>query len=189
MKLLSKIHHPFEYISPSIYLAILLTFFTITVIVSIFLSMLDPSGLQNASSRNYDIVSFELAGNFSNVSTMLDAWGESGKVRAALSLGLDFLFIPLYTSTIGLACIWIALYSGVVFLAPLGSLLAWLQLIGGGLDITENVALIRILLGDHQGFLPSLAKYCAISKFSIVILGFIYIVFGFIAWLILTIKR
>jgi hypothetical protein len=42
------------------------------------------------------IVSFELAKNYAASQQILDSWSAKAKINAALSLGLDFLFLILY---------------------------------------------------------------------------------------------
>ncbi len=44
------------------------------------------------------------------------------------------------------------------------------------LDIVENIALIKLLLGSANELLPVVAKWCAIPKFSIVSVAILYVV-------------
>jgi hypothetical protein len=53
-------------------------------------------------------------------------------------------------------------------------------------DMIENVALIKLLLGDLEQKWSSIAYYFAISKFSLLILGLLFI---FISSFILILKK
>jgi hypothetical protein len=39
---------------------------------------------------------------------MVASWDQSAQLHAAFSLGLDYLYLPLYAVTIALACVWAA---------------------------------------------------------------------------------
>ncbi len=132
------------------------------------------------------IISYELAGNLTNTRGMLDSWGSEGQVFAALSLGLDYLFLVAYSITIALGCriVAINLHSRFGFLIRLGILLSGAQFLAALLDALENYALIRILLGSGNALWPSTALWSAVPKFTIVVLGILYILAGAITTLI-----
>ena len=52
------------------------------------------------------IVSYEFAGTTAAAQSILDSWDAGAKVYAGFSLGLDYLYMPTYALTIGLACAW-----------------------------------------------------------------------------------
>jgi hypothetical protein len=54
--------------------------------------------------------------------------------------------------------------------------------VAGILDFVEDIALIRILLGDQNSFLPWLAKSCSILKLWLIGLGICYSLVG---WLVI----
>ena len=54
------------------------------------------------------IVSYEFAGTTAAAQGILDSWDAGAKVHAGFSLGLDYLYMPVYALTIGLACAWAA---------------------------------------------------------------------------------
>jgi hypothetical protein len=56
--------------------------------------------------------------------------------------------------------------------------LAWAQFAAALLDVVENYALIRVLLGTEQAIWPVIARWCAMPKFIIVALGLIYVIAG-----------
>ncbi len=122
------------------------------------------------------IVSFEFAGDAATARAMLDSWGEPGRLRAALSLGIDFLFLSLYAAGLALACARVAsrLTAPGSWAERAGGLLAWAQVLAAGLDAVENVALIRLLLGSSAPLWAPLAWACAAVKFGLVGLGLAY---------------
>lgn len=128
------------------------------------------------------IISYEFAGSFERAQTILASWNQSGLLRAAFALGLDYLFMPLYAFTIGAACRW----TGAVLttrgwpFAPLAGVLAWAQVLAAVLDGIENAALIGLLIGYGWRFAPAVAAICAGIKFALVFLGLVYTFFGLV---------
>ena len=126
------------------------------------------------------IVSFEFAGTLENAQRMLASWDQEQQVRAGLSLGLDYLFLVLYSMAIALACFRVA--GGWRTSRPLPAAAGfWLgrgQWLAAGLDALENVALIYLLLGSHNGLWAPLAWGCAAVKFAIVAAGLLYVLLG-----------
>ena len=126
------------------------------------------------------IVSFELAKNYEHSRQILNSWDAKAKTHAALSLGLDYLFLIFYAILIALACIQVAnaLQAQKSFLAGIGPILARAQFLAATLDALENLALIQLLLDSSRTWLPGLARWCAIVKFGIVGAGLSYIISG-----------
>ena len=54
----------------------------------------------------YGIISFELAGSVEKAQQIIDSWDQDARLYAAFSLGFDYLFMVLYSTTIALACLW-----------------------------------------------------------------------------------
>jgi len=131
----------------------------------------------------FGIISFELAGSVSRSQDVIDSWDHNAQLHAAFSLGLDYLFMVLYSTTIALGCIW----AGEVMQAnhwPFSRLsvpLAWGQWLAALLDFVENIALVIILFGTAASPWPQLAQWCAIAKFALIFIGMIYIFLGLIA--------
>ncbi|MBI3941564.1 MAG: hypothetical protein HY326_01005 [Chloroflexi bacterium] len=126
------------------------------------------------------IVSFELAGDLPADQGMMASWGPTGRIHAGLSLGLDYLFIVAYVGAIGLGCVLVArgLARRMAVASGAGTVLAW-GLVGAGLlDMLENYALIRTLLGSQADVWPQVARWCAIPKFVIVAGGIGYVLIG-----------
>ena len=126
------------------------------------------------------IVSFELAGDASTAQAILDSWSDAARLHAALSLGLDYLFLVAYAVALSLACVEVAkrIAPTGLGLARVGVLLAWGQLLAAGLDAIENFALIQLLLGSDGASWPGLAWWCAAIKFGWVGAGLLYVIGG-----------
>ncbi len=127
-------------------------------------------------SAPYGIVSYELAGSVPVTGKILASWNTQAQLNASFSLGLDYVFMLVYSATIGLACIWAAetLRLHQWPLAWAGVPLAWGLILAAGCDAVENLALVVILFGRLQNPWPALAQVCAIVKFSLIFLGMSY---------------
>lgn len=138
-----------------------------------------------------DIVDFELAGTLSSAQAILQIWGGEGQIYAALSLGLDYLFLLLYGSAISLGCVLVARFWRDRFprLTTIGNWLAWGVLAAALFDAIENAALIRLLLGGQAVWLAPVARWCALPKFGLVLLGLLYVLLLGISGLLLTFWR
>ncbi len=124
------------------------------------------------------IVDFELAGSVPKAQAIIDAWNENDRIRAGFSLGFDYLYMPVYSTTIALACVMAA---GVLKRRPwrtAGLLLAWGLWIAAVSDATENVALFNELLGNNVTPWPQVAQICATIKFGLIVLGLLYVAAG-----------
>lgn len=126
------------------------------------------------------IVSFELAKDADASRQILDSWNAEAKMHAALSLGLDYLFLIVYAVFISLACVQVgqSLRHRSPLLARLGEILAWSQFLAAILDAIENAALISLLFHSKGLWWPAVARGCALIKFTIVGAGLIYIAAG-----------
>ena len=74
-----------------------------TLIISVFLFVLSSIGMaaadtyiQNDITKN-GIVSFEFIETIENSSVAMDARGSTGEIATGISLGLDYVYIGLYT--------------------------------------------------------------------------------------------
>jgi hypothetical protein len=126
------------------------------------------------------ILSFEFAGNISTAQEMIQSWGEVGKITAGISLGFDFLFLVSYALTIFFGCIFVTQSFSLQnkLLLNFGVILAYAQFVAAILDSIENYALINVLVGSQQNIFATIAYWCALPKFVIVLIGVSYIVLG-----------
>ena len=151
----------------------------VLVLLTIILSMvLDRIGqpLKTAAAPQ-GIVSFELAFSRARSEAIVRSW-ERVRESAKKSLRWDYVFIPLYSTTLALLCI----MAGHSFqrqdwsgLTAVAAVLAWYQWFAGLLDMVENWALLRLLNTSppFPEILPWLAGCCAAVKFGLIILGLV----------------
>ena len=128
----------------------------------------------------HGIVSFELAGDVPTAQAMLDSWNPRARAAAGVSLGLDYLFLVLYSTTLALACRRVAerFAARGSALAEVGRALAWGQWIAAACDGIENFALIRMLLDGAHTPWPAVAWWFAATKFALLGLGLAYLLNG-----------
>jgi hypothetical protein len=120
------------------------------------------------------IVDFEFAGTLQQASAIVNAWDAAARLRAAFNLGLDYLYMPFYSTAIALACLWGArVIPGGIWRGS-GIMLAWGLWAAALFDAVENVALITLLLGAMADPYPKIAEICAGCKFSLILLGLVY---------------
>jgi hypothetical protein len=170
--------HPFEHIPTN---KVCLVFFPLlaATLAMIGLMALISAPLETEEAP-YGIISFELAGTMEIAESILASWDESAKLHAAFGLGLDYLYMLLYSCTIGIACIWAA---GVLRLRhfPLvgfGIGLAWGQWLAASLDAIENAGLTILLFGRSSQFWAGLSRWCALGKFALIFAGLTWVFFG-----------
>lgn len=166
------LRHPFEWLSPTAQKRALWLLLPLTLAVMYSLQRIGEPLITLAAPNG--IVSFELAGNMRRVDEIGTSWAPMGFFFAGLSLGLDYLFMPLYACSIALSCVLLSQRAGLT-LGNLSTLLAWGQFVAAALDAVENYALIRLLQGEQDNFWPVLARNCAIPKFALVALGLVFI--------------
>ena len=171
-------HHPFEKIPPSLRKR---TFWLLFIFTLLLMFIFTVTGAPlNTASAPYGVVSYELAGSTARAQAILASWDQKAQLIAAFGLGLDYLFMLAYSTTIGLGCIW----AGEVLqghkwpLARLGVALAWLLGLAASLDAVENMALMILILGNLASPWPELARWCATGKFTLIFAGLVYAFLG-----------
>lgn len=169
---------PFDNFSHSVRKRALIAALVLTAILLITLRSLDQPLKTHVAPLG--IVSYELAKNYDQSRQILKSWDATARIRAALSLGLDYLFLIVYALFISLACIQVArgLQGHIPFFARLAPALVWAQFFAAFLDAVENWALIQLLLNSSRHWLPLLARWCAVIKFGIVGVGLLFIFSG-----------
>lgn len=172
---------PFGNFSKAARTRLMVIAFVMTAILLMVMRTLDAPLRTEAAPDG--IVSFELARNYEASRHILSSWDAEAKVFAALSLGLDYLFLIVYAFFISLACIRVAesINSAHSFFFIVARVLAWSQFLAAVLDAIENTALIHLLLNSPRRWLPVLSRGCALVKFSIVGAGLIFIFGGLLA--------
>ncbi|MFC2023842.1 hypothetical protein ACFLT5_03815 [Chloroflexota bacterium] len=175
------VRHPFNWILEEAQNWVFASWSVLALVVMAALQVLGAP-LQNPIAP-LGIVSFEFAGTLARVQEILASWSTTGQIYAGLNLGLDYLFLVSYGAAIGLGCVLVArnLPQRLGRLRSLGIVLAWGLIAAALLDVLENYALIRLLLGAQSEQWPALAFWCAVPKFLLVGAGLAYIVAGAVA--------
>ena len=122
------------------------------------------------------ILSFEFAGDRATALAIIDSWNERTRLLAGVNLGLDYLFLFLYSHAIAFGC-WLTGQKR-------SSLLRWayvlaaLQMAAAVLDGIENFGLLQLLLGNPGAGWAPLAFWCAGFKFLFVGAGILFVAAG-----------
>jgi hypothetical protein len=166
--------HPLDAVRPGRRARVFVPLLGLTAVLAVALGAIDRP-LRTAASP-LGIVSFEVAGDVATARAMVEAWDGQARVLAALSLGLDYLFLVAYSTTTALACLWAAgVYRARGWaLAAAGAPLAWGQWVAALLDGIENAALIAVLLGPVAAPWPAVAWWAAVPKFVLLTAGIGY---------------
>jgi len=149
----------------------------LTLVVWAALIVLDAPLRNDAAPLG--IVSLELAGTGESATHILDSWSQQQRLYAAVSLGLDYLFLVLYPLAISQPCRHLANTTGRDE-TKVGLILARIQLLAGPLDAIENAALILELFAfPNMNQYASIAWWMAVPKLLIIGVGLLYLVIGF----------
>lgn len=150
-----------------------------TVLIMVILNI--SSRPLTTSVATNGIISYEFAGDRESAQDILDSWDSQAKVYAAFNLGLDYLFLVLYSASISAGVLWLtdALTNNRRTLR-LAQLLAWSLVLAAFLDAIENSALFTILINGATEPWPRVASVAAGIKFALVIIGLLYVLIGLI---------
>lgn len=128
---------------------------------------------------------FEVAKTVDRAQHIITEWKNTGKYEQGVkSTTLAYLFIILYTLSIGLGCRFLSACTGNEILAKGGRGFAWLIILATICDIIENIALSRTLTGHISKVNLLLAYNLARIKFSIVIVCLLFMLTCALYWVI-----
>jgi hypothetical protein len=167
--------HPLALIPAAYRPRVFAFFLVLTLLVMAALNIL--GGPLQTAAAPAGIVSYEFSGDTAGANTILNSWDNLTRQYAALNLGLDYLFMPAYATTIGLACIWVGQAIGGRT-RSFAIWLAWGQWLAAVLDAIENAALLKMLLDTTAAPWPPIAYWCAAVKFGLVLLGLLFAAVG-----------
>ncbi|WP_319549893.1 hypothetical protein [Desulfogranum marinum] len=169
---------PFRWLCDGYRKGALAVFFTLCLALLLAMQVLDGPLKTEAAPRG--IISYEMAQTLNIAQRILASWSEEAKIHAAFSLGIDYLFMLVYAFFIGLACVQLgrSLSGRWQTIGMIGFVLAWGQFFAALCDAVENLALFRLLVGSTQEMWPSMAWCCAVIKFTLVGMGWLYICCG-----------
>jgi hypothetical protein len=124
------------------------------------------------------IVSYEMIWSRAGADTVLGSWDARAKAYAAFGLGLDYLFLVLYSTAMFMACRSVAHRVEPVrpALGRAGLRLALAMPVAGACDAVENLGLFFLLLGTaSDGWAPVASGFASV-KFTILLAGTCYLV-------------
>ena len=109
-----------------------------TIIIFLTLGYFDRSLITENAPKG--IISFEFAKNMDKSISIISSWDLSALVNAGLSLGIDFLFLVVYSIFFSIACYLIAqkYLNRNNWMYKIGLLLAKLQFVAALFDAIEN---------------------------------------------------
>ncbi len=173
-----KFPDPFRWLCDEHRKGALVLSLTLFLVLLLVMQVLDGPLKSPAAPRG--IISYEMAKTPLAAQRILASWSDDAKIHAAFSLGIDYLFMVVYAFFIGLACVQISriLSARWPTIGRLGCLLAWGQFFAAVCDAVENLALFRLLIGSTLEMWPLAAWSCAVVKFSLVGMGWLYILCG-----------
>ena len=173
-------HSPFKVIPDKNRISFLWLFGILTVILLSVLHWLDTFMISEEMPDG--IIGFELVKNIHDARIMLDVWGDTGRIAAAFSLGIDYLFLISYSLFLGLLSFHFARkFEGRLrLLSKTGYFMSWLIIVAGIYDAIENFALLKIMLGCQLSIWAITAWFFATVKFAIVFIVIAYLVLSLI---------
>lgn len=204
--------HPFANLAREKRLSVLLPILALSLTLTVALTLIGEPLKNDIAPAG--IVSFEFAKDAATAERIVTSWTtgaasmteatgasqlagvsafESVKPYAALSLGLDYLYLFVYSTAIGFACAWVALslrergVSG--FPVTAGIWLAWAQWLAALFDAMENYVLLRALFASVSDAMMQFARACATLKFALVAFGLLYVIGGLLARLLARARR
>ena len=123
------------------------------------------------------IVSLELAVNKEKTATIIESWITEGVItNARNNILIDFLFIPFYMMLFYTLCGSISVRNqGRI--ATMGVLLAFFSLIAGFFDVLENLFMLGSTYSLFSQFTAMLTAFFAASKFILLALALLYVIF------------
>ena len=169
--------HPLNFVPQNLRLRMFILFAALTATALFIFQFLDQPLRTSAAPAG--TVSFELAGTVEKARSIMDSWNNEALINGSFGLGFDFLFMPLYATTLSL---------GVLLAAErhrgswqkIGKVLGWGAYLAVVFDSIENMALLSIMRGTIASPYPELAAWCAIIKFGLILGAMLY---GLVGWL------
>jgi hypothetical protein len=172
--------HPLEAIPRGKRLTVFLALLAVFVVITI--------GFQFIGPAQPSIVDFELAGTTDRAAEIINVWKMQDRIRAGFNLGLDYLYMPVYSTLIALACVWGAGVLASRQWRTTGLLLGWGLWAAALFDAVENAMLTVVLFDSVAAPYPQVAQACAMLKFALIVLGLVFVVVAAVAYLVIRLK-
>jgi len=170
--------HPLEFIPQNLRKTLFYVFLFLTILIFGAFRGLDAP-LQTDAAPN-GIVSFELAQTTETAQSIRDSWDDRARLFAAFGLGLDYLFMPAYALALSLGLL-LSASNRSGWYPQLAAWAGWGVIAAALFDAVENYALWVGLTGSPVSPYPEIAAFCALVKFSLLFVGILTVVAG---WLV-----
>lgn len=121
-----------------------------------------------------NIIQFELAQTIDRANEIISAWSDAGVAKARVGIYLDFVFLILYSWSIGAGCSVSAAFSDIGLFKNASMFFTRAVWFAGCCDLLENLAML-FTLSEMNELTVSMAYYFAIIKFLIVIIALLFI--------------
>jgi len=125
------------------------------------------------------ILDFEWAKNPVYARNILQKWGTQGRLYAAFSLGIDYLFLIFY-SLFFILTTYKLTKTHHVFFKKSAVFVSVLFLLAGILDAFENYYLFQLLTANFHDTYVIKAYYCSVVKFLFITIGIVYLILALI---------
>mmetsp|Transcript_107691 Transcript_107691/g.270148 ORF Transcript_107691/g.270148 Transcript_107691/m.270148 type:complete len:196 (-) Transcript_107691:48-635(-) len=130
-----------------------------------------------ATSQVSGVVAFQLGLRDGDATARaLAAWSAHDTTLAGFALGLDFLYMALYSMTLSTAISWLSRTDSDL----LRSLCVALPYTAAAFDAAENMGTLRVLLGNGSAVVRSATYACVITKFVFLGLSLLYIMIALV---------
>jgi len=125
------------------------------------------------------ILSFEMCAYDSSCAAIIEGWGPQARLMAALSLGVDYLFMVAYPGAICFGLLLVASYT-TAGIRAVTVVMAWSVWVSGAADAFENYCLVQMLVEPKSLAYAWPATLAATVKFALVgaTLGWLLVVWG-----------
>lgn len=145
-----------------------------------FLGISLTDGHIQTPSAPHGIVSLQLCHLAATCQAILDEWGATGRGFAMFSLGLDYLFILLYSAGF-IALLNITMRRLRPSWQAISTWVGRLVLLAGACDAVENLLLLNLLQTPSVLAFAVPAAYLAALKFLLLGVAALWVVFSFLA--------
>ena len=168
--------HPLEAIPHGKRLLVFLVLLAVFLVITIGFRFIGPA--------EPNIVDFELAGTTDKATEIINAWDIQDRIRAGFNLGFDYLYMPVYSTLIALACVWGAGVLASRHWRATGLSLGWGLWAAALFDAVENATLTVVLFDTVAAPYPQIAQVCAILKFGLIVLGLVFAAVAAVVYLV-----
>jgi hypothetical protein len=132
-----------------------------------------------------ELVQFETAKRVSKAQAIIADWSATGKYEKAMeSIWIDFLFILFYVAGLMVAVLFLSEATHHPLLLRSGRFFRWLIPAAGICDVLENIFMQQSLQSHPTKLTVMLSYDMAVSKFSILIVTFLFLVLCFLYWVL-----